>query len=123
LKAGDGLTYIYAFLCGGAICAIAQILIDKTKLTPGRILVSFVVLGVVLSGIGVYEPFAEFAGAGASVPIIGFGHLLAQGVKDAVDTGGVMGILRGGFEGAAAGLCAVIIFSLVAAVFFKGKRK
>ncbi|MBE6572140.1 MAG: stage V sporulation protein AE [Ruminococcaceae bacterium] len=117
------MTYIYAFLCGGAICAIAQILIDKTKLTPGRILVSFVVLGVVLSGIGVYEPFAEFAGAGASVPIIGFGHLLAQGVKDAVDTGGVMGILRGGFEGAAAGLCAVIIFSLVAAVFFKGKRK
>lgn len=117
------MIFLKAFIVGGLICVVGQILIDKTKLTPGRILVSFVVLGVVLSAAGVYEPFAEFAGAGATVPIIGFGHLLAQGVKDAVDTGGAMGILRGGFEGAAAGLCAVIIFSLLASVFFKGKRK
>jgi stage V sporulation protein AE len=117
------MEYVKAFAVGGFLCVIAQILIDKTKLTPGRILVSFVVLGVVLSAAGVYEPFAEFAGAGATVPIIGFGHLLARGVKDAVDTGGAMGILRGSLEGAASGLCAVIIFSLLASVFFKGKRK
>ncbi len=117
------MIYLYAFLCGGAICAVAQILIDKTKLTPGRILVSFVVAGVFLSAVGIYEPFAEFAGSGATVPIIGFGHLLAQGVKDAIDAEGAVGILKGSLTGASAGLCAVIIFSLLAAVFFKGKRK
>lgn len=117
------MIYLYAFLCGGAICAMAQLLIDKTKLTPGRILVAFVVLGVVLSGIGVYGPFADFAGAGASVPIIGFGHLLAQGVKEAIDAEGAIGILKGSLTGASAGLCAVILFSLLATVFFKGKRK
>ncbi len=102
---------------------MAQILIDKTKLTPGRILVSFVVAGVVLSGVGLYAPFADFAGAGATVPIIGFGHLLAQGVKDAIDAQGAIGILKGSLTGASAGLCAVIIFSLLAAIFFKGKRQ
>lgn len=117
------MIYLYAFLCGGAICAAAQILIDKTKLTPGRILVSFVAAGVVLSGVGLYKPFADFAGAGATVPIIGFGHLLAQGVKEAIDSQGAIGILKGSLTGASAGLCAVMIFSLLAALFFKGKRK
>lgn len=117
------MIYLYSFLCGGAICAIAQILIDKTKLTPGRILVSFVVLGVILSAVGVYSPFAKFAGSGATVPIVGFGHLLAQGVKKAVDAKGALGILSGSFTGASSGLCAVIIFSLLASIFFKGKRQ
>lgn len=117
------MIYIYSFLCGGAICALAQLLINKTKLTPARILVSFVVLGVFLSAIGLYGPFVDFAGGGASVPIIGFGHLLAQGVEKAIDTDGAVGILTGGLSGAAGGITAVMLFSLCAAVFFKGKRR
>ncbi len=117
------MNYIYAFVCGGAICVVAQILIDKTKLTPARILVSYVVAGVILSAIGVYKPFADFAGAGATVPLTGFGHLLAQGVQKAVDEKGAIGILTGGLTGAAAGICAAILFSFVASLIFKGKRK
>jgi len=117
------LNYIYAFVCGGAICVVAQILIDKTKLTPARILVSYVVAGVILSAIGIYKPFADFAGAGATVPLTGFGHLLAQGVQKAVDEKGAIGILTGGLTGAAAGICAAILFSFVASLIFKGKRK
>ena len=90
------MQYLYAFLVGGAICLIGQILIDKTKLTPARILTGYVVTGVILSAIGVYQPLADFAGAGASVPLCGFGHLMAQGVKNAVDSIGAMGILKGG---------------------------
>lgn len=117
------MNYIYAFVCGGAICVVAQILIDKTKLTPARILVSYVVAGVILSAIGIYKPFADFAGAGATVPLTGFGHLLAQGVQKAVDEKGAIGILTGGLTGAAAGICAAILFSFVASLIFKGKRK
>ncbi len=117
------MQYLYAFLCGGALCALAQILIDKTKLTPARILVSYVVFGALLSAVGLYRPFADFAGAGATVPISGFGHLLVEGVKKAVDKDGAIGILSGGLTGAAAGICAVVIFSLAAALVFKGKRQ
>ena len=117
------MSYLYAFLCGGAICAVAQLLINKTKLTPARILVSFVVLGVFLSAIGVYKPFVDFAGGGATVPLIGFGHLLASGVQKAVDEQGAIGILTGGLTGASGGICAVMIFSLLASLIFKGKRQ
>ena len=117
------MQYLYAFLCGGALCVIAQILIDKTKLTPARILVSYVVAGVIISAFGLYKPFADFAGAGATVPLTGFGHLLAQGVEKAVNEKGAIGILTGGFTGAAAGICAVILFSLTASIVFKGKRQ
>lgn len=117
------MQYLYAFLCGGAICAAAQILINKTKLTPARILVSFVVCGVILSAIGVYKPFVDFAGGGATVPIIGFGHLLAGGVRKAIDEQGAIGILTGGLTGASGGICAVMIFSLLASLVFKGKRQ
>ena len=117
------MTYLYAFVCGGALCVIAQILIDKTKLTPARILVSYVVIGVILSGIGLYKLFCEFAGAGASVPIMGFGHLLAEGVRKAIDRDGPIGILSGGLTGASAGICAVVLFSLISSLVFKGTRK
>ena len=117
------MTYLYAFLCGGALCVIAQILINKTKLTPARILVSYVIVGVILSAVGIYKPFCDFAGAGASVPIMGFGHLLAQGVEKAIDRDGALGILTGGLSGASAGICAVILFSLIASLVFKGKHK
>ena len=117
------MIYLYAFLCGGALCAIAQILIDKTKLTPARILVSYVIFGVILSAFGLYKPFCDLAGAGATVPIMGFGHLLARGVEKAVDKDGAIGILTGGLTGASAGICAVILFSLIASVVLKSTRK
>lgn len=117
------MQYLYAFLCGGAICVLAQILINKTKLTPARILVSYVVAGTVLSALGLYQPFVDFAGGGATVPITGFGHLLAKGVEKAIDKDGPIGILTGGLTGAAAGICAVILFSLFVSLIFKGKKK
>lgn len=116
------MIYIKAFCVGGLICVIAQILIDKTKLTPARILVSYVVCGVILSAFGVYGKLVEFAGSGATVPIVGFGHLLAEGVKKAITENGAIGILSGGLTGAAAGISAVMLFSLLAALLFKGKR-
>ncbi len=100
-----------------------QILIDKTKLTPARILVMYVVAGVVLSAIGVYKPFAEWAGAGATVPLTGFGHLLAEGVKKAVDEKGFLGIIIGGIRNTAGGITAAIFFGFLAAVIFKSKDK
>lgn len=117
------MEYLKAFLIGGGICLLSQILIDKTKLTPARILVSYVVLGVVLGAIGVYEPFAEFAGAGASVPLTGFGNLLAKGVREAVDENGFLGILTGGLKASAGGITAAILCGLVASVLFKAKDK
>ena len=117
------LDCIKAFVVGGGICVIGQLLIDCTKLTPARILVSYVVAGVIISAFGLYKPFADFAGAGATVPLTGFGHLLAQGVEKAVNEKGAIGILTGGFTGAAAGICAVILFSLTASIVFKGKRQ
>ncbi len=113
------LEYLKAFVVGGAICAVGQVLIDYTKLTPARILVSFVVAGVVLGGLGVYQPLIEFAGAGATVPLTGFGSLLAKGVKAAVQEKGLLGALTGGFTAASAGIGAAVFFGLLAALIFK----
>lgn len=117
------MQYIYAFLVGGAICLVGQVLIDKTKLTPARILTGYVVAGVILSALGVYQPLADFAGAGATVPLCGFGHLMAQGVKNAVDTIGAMGILKGGLTAGSAGITAAIVFGLIASLISKSKEK
>ena len=110
-----------AFVVGGAFCAVGQLLIDKTRLTPARILVSFVVAGVVLSGL--YEPILEFGGAGASVPLTGFGNLLAEGTKEAVREKGILGIFTGGLTSCAAGLTAAMVFSFTAALFAKSRQK
>ncbi len=117
------MDYIQAFWVGGLICALVQILMEKTKLMPGRIMVLLVCLGAVLSFLGIYEPFKEFAGAGASVPLLGFGHVLMKGVKDAVDSNGFMGIFQGGFQAGAVGCSAALIFGLLAAFIFKNKMK
>lgn len=117
------MEYIWAFLIGGLICVIGQILIDKTKLTPARILVGYVVAGVVLSAVGIYQPLSEFAGAGASVPLSGFGNLLAKGVREAIDEQGFLGILTGGLKACAGGITAAIIAGLIAAIIFKAKDK
>ena len=117
------MDYLKAFLIGGALCLIGQILIDKTKLTPARILVSYVVIGVILGGIGVYKPFAEFAEAGATVPLTGFGNLLSKGVKEAVDSQGFPGIFIGGLKASAGGIGAAIFAGLIASLFFKTRDK
>lgn len=117
------MQYLWAFLVGGALCFIGQLFIDKTSLTPARILTGFVVAGVILSAIGVYKPLADLAGAGATVPISGFGHLMAQGVKDAVDQDGAVGILTGALTASAAGIGAAIVFSLLAGLVSKPKEK
>ena len=110
---------IYAFLVGGFICLVGQVLVDFTKLTPARILVSFVVAGVVLTGIGVYGPIVEFAGAGATVPLTGFGYSLANGVKEAIKEYGLIGALSGGLTATAAGITASVTFGMLMAIFFK----
>lgn len=115
------MQYLWAFLVGGVLCVIGQLLIDYTKLTPARILVGYVVAGVIISAFGWYQPIIDFAGAGATVPLTGFGHTLAQGVKQAVAEKGVIGIFTGGITGAAGGITAAIFFSLIAAVVFKPK--
>ena len=117
------MTIVKAFLCGGILCLIGQILIDKTKLTPARILVAYVVAGVLLNALGLYAPFAEFAGAGASVPLTGFGNTLAKGVKEAVDTDGFIGIFTGGLKAAAGGITAAILGGLIVSFIFKAKDK
>lgn len=117
------MQYLIAFLVGGALCAVGQIVIDKTKLTPARILVGYVVIGVILGAVGVYKPFAEFAGAGATVPLSGFGNLLAKGVKEAVDQDGLVGVFTGGLKAAAGGITAAIFAGLLAALIFKAKDK
>lgn len=117
------MDYLKAFLVGGALCLIGQILIDKTKLTPARILVSYVVIGVFLGAIGVYKPLIDFAGAGASVPLTGFGSNLAKGVKEAVDSQGFIGIFTGGLKACAGGIAAAITAGLVASLLFKAKDK
>ena len=113
--------YLYAFLVGGAFCALAQILIDKTSVTPARILVSYVCSGVFLSGIGVYKKLVDFAGAGASVPLLGFGHALARGVAFEIERTGWLGVFTGGAKGMAGGLAFAMLFSWLAAIFFHGK--
>jgi len=117
------MDYIKAFLVGGAICVLGQILIDKTKLTSAKILVMFVVAGTILGGLGLYQPLIEWAGAGASVPLPGFGNLLARGVKQEIDSQGAIGILTGGLKASAAGIMAAVVFSFAAAVVFEPKAK
>lgn len=112
-----------AFLVGGAFCAIGQVLIDYTKLTPARILVAYVCAGVVLGAVGLYQPIVDFAGAGATVPLTGFGFLLAKGVKEAVATDGILGALTGGLTASAAGIAAAILFGFIIASLFKPKDK
>ena len=117
------MIYLWAFLIGGLFCVIGQLLIDYTKLTPARILVAYVVSGVVLSAVGVYDYIIDFAGAGASVPLTGFGHLIAKGVEKAVITKGILGIFTGGITAAAGGICAAVVFSYIIALFCKSKSQ
>lgn len=117
------MEYLKAFVVGGLLCVIGQILIDKTKLTPARILVGFVVAGVLLSALGLYEPLVDFAGAGATVPLSGFGHTLARGVKAAVADRGLLGAFTGGLSATAGGITAAIVFGVIAALIFKPKEK
>ena len=117
------MLYLWSFVAGGLLCVIAQVLIDKTKLTPARILVGYVVAGGILSAVGVYDKFVKFAGAGATVPLMGFGHSLIKGVEKAIDEKGVFGIFTGGLTGTAAGITAVMLFSLIAALLFRSHRK
>ena len=117
------MDYIKAFLVGGAICVIAQLLIDYTKLTPAKILVGYVVLGVLLGGLGLYEPLVEFAGAGATVPLTGFGYTLSKGVKKAVLEDGFLGIFSGGLKATACGITAAILAGLLVSLIFKPKDK
>jgi len=117
------MEYLKAFLVGGAFCLIGQILIDKTKLTPARILVGYVVVGVILGGIGVYEPLVEFAQAGATVPLTGFGYNLAKGVREAIHQSGFLGIFTGGLKASAGGITAAIVSGLVVSLIFKDKDK
>ena len=117
------MDYLKAFLVGGALCLIGQILIDKTKLTPARILVSYVVIGVFLGAVGVYKPLADFAGAGATVPLTGFGYSLAKGVKEAVQQDGFLGIFTGGLKATAGGITVAIISGLIVSLIFKPKDK
>lgn len=112
-----------AFLVGGALCAIGQVLIDKTKLTPARILTGYVVTGVVLGALGIYEPLVRWAGAGATVPLLGFGNTLAQGVKEAVAKQGLLGVFTGGLTASAGGIAAAVCFALLMALIFKPREK
>lgn len=117
------MEYLKAFLCGGLLCAIGQLLIDKTKLTPARILTGYVVAGVILSAVGVYEPLVEWGGAGATVPLTGFGHNLAKGVAKAVGEKGWLGVFTGGLTAAAGGVTAAVVFAVVMALIFKPGEK
>ena len=113
------MEYLNAFLCGGILCAIGQILIDKTKLTPARILTGYVVAGVLLSALGLYQPISDWGGAGASVPLTGFGHTLAKGVKKAVAEEGLLGVFTGGLTASAGGITAAVVFAVLMALLFK----
>ena len=115
------MEYIYAFIIGGLFCIVGQILIDKTKLTPARILVSYVVIGVILGGCGLYEPLIDFAGAGATVPLTGFGYTLSKGVREAIAESGFIGVLTGGLKATAGGITAAIIVGLLVSLLFKAK--
>ena len=117
------MDYLKAFLIGGLFCLIGQILIDRTKLTPARILVSYVVIGVILGALGVYKPLAEFAGAGATVPLTGFGNTLAKGVREAIAEDGFLGIFTGGLKAAAGGITMAVFAGLIAGFLFKAKDK
>ena len=118
---GGVWNYLWAFLVGGILCVIAQVLIDRTKLTPARILVTYVVAGVLLGAVGFYEPLVKFAGAGATVPLTGFGYLISKGVREAVDAEGLLGILKGGLSAASGGIAAALVFGYLACLIAKGK--
>ena len=117
------MEFVKAFLVGGIICALVQVLMEKTKMLPGRIMVLLVCTGAVLGFLGVYQPFADFAGAGATVPLLGFGNTLWKGIKEAVDKDGFLGIFRGGFTASAAGISAALVFGYLASLIFKPKMK
>ena len=117
------MDYVNAFWVGGLICALVQILLEKTKLMPGRIMVMLVCSGALLGALQIYEPFLEFAGAGASVPLLGFGNVLWQGIKEAVDQEGFLGLFMGGFKASAVGISAALIFSYIASLIFKPRMK
>lgn len=117
------MSFLWAFIIGGILCAVGQVLIDYTKLTPARILVSYVVAGVIISAFGWYQPFVDFAGCGASVPLTGFGHLLADGVRKAVDKDGFLGVFTGGLTASAGGVSAALIFGFIVSLCFKPKDK
>ena len=117
------MDYVKAFLIGGLICALVQILMEKTKMMPGRIMVLLVCTGAVLGAVGAYEPFRKFAGAGASVPLLGFGNVLWKGVKESVDADGFLGIFKGGFQASAVGISAALVFGYLASLIFQPKMK
>ena len=117
------MDYVKAFLIGGLICALVQILMEKTKMMPGRIMVLLVCTGAVLGAVGAYEPFRKFAGAGASVPLLGFGNVLWKGVKEAVDADGFLGIFKGGFQASAVGISAALVFGYLDSLIFQPKMK
>lgn len=117
------MDYIKAFIVGGIICALTQVLMEKTKLLPGRIMVLLVCLGALLGAIGIYQPFSEWAGAGANVPLLGFGNVLWTGIKEAVDQDGFIGIFKGGFTASAVGISGALVFSYLASLIFESKMK
>lgn len=117
------MDYVKAFIVGGIICALTQILMEKTKLLPGRIMVLLVCLGAVLGAIGLYQPFSEWAGAGANVPLLGFGNVLWTGMKEAIDKEGFIGIFKGGFTASAVGISGALVFSYLASLIFDSKMK
>ena len=117
------MEYLNAFICGGVLCAVGQILIDKTKLTPARILVLLVVTGVILNAVGLFQPLREFGGAGVTTPLLGFGGLIADGVREAVDRQGLLGAFTGGLTATAGGISAALIFGYVASLLTRGKPK
>ena len=117
------MIFLKAFLVGGAICGIGQVLVDKTNLTPARILTMYVVAGVILSAIGLYQPLSDWSGAGASIPLTGFGHLLAKGVKAAVGKTGALGIFTGGLQASSAGICCAVLSGVLMALIFRSKAK
>ena len=117
------MDYVKAFVIGGAICGLVQIFMDKTKLMPGRIMVGLVCIGALLGAVGVYQPFIDYAGAGASVPLLGFGNTLWKGIKEAVDKDGILGIFRGGFTSSAVGISGALVFGYLASLIFEPKMK
>ena len=117
------MDYLWCFLCGGLLCAVGQVLIDLTKLTPARILTGYVVAGVILQAVGLYQPLVDWAGSGATVPLTGFGYSLAKGVAKAVGEQGLLGVLTGGLTATAGGIAAAVVFALVMAIFCKPKEK
>lgn len=117
------MTFVKAFFVGGIICALVQLLMEKTKLLPGRIMVLLVCSGVVLGALGIYQPIVDFAGAGATVPLLGFGNTLWRGMKEAIDESGLLGVFQGGFKACGAGLCAALIFSYIASLIVDPKMK